>query len=236
MADPAEDALIAAAAVHPLEAEDPGRHPRVARVAESGSLGGSGPKVTVSGMRDLLRRRAFQPTAPDPVAAFKELTETWVAEFGLELSSEDLEQLENPEQAILSQGGFVWVALSGYEPIGCAALLKRTVPKQASDEAALVSWELTKLAVKPTMRRKGVATRIFETIQRQLTELASSLAAADSNDERTDGQLYAEVPQQVALAGGAQAFLKKLHFEELPSDKPEALQMVRKVLASAAVA
>eukprot|EP00927_Polykrikos_kofoidii_P084885 TRINITY_DN9077_c0_g1_i2.p1 TRINITY_DN9077_c0_g1~~TRINITY_DN9077_c0_g1_i2.p1 ORF type:complete len:382 (-),score=73.22 TRINITY_DN9077_c0_g1_i2:37-1119(-) len=107
---------------------EPGR-PRVARVAESGTIGrpSSGPKVTVMLLRDIVRRRCYEPSLPDPCVAFKDLTLAWMTEAGIEPTMEDVAHVESPEQAIVSSGGFVWIVLACMEPVACAALLRRPV-------------------------------------------------------------------------------------------------------------
>eukprot|EP00927_Polykrikos_kofoidii_P084886 TRINITY_DN9077_c0_g1_i3.p1 TRINITY_DN9077_c0_g1~~TRINITY_DN9077_c0_g1_i3.p1 ORF type:complete len:372 (-),score=65.33 TRINITY_DN9077_c0_g1_i3:124-1140(-) len=107
---------------------EPGR-PRVARVAESGTIGrpSSGPKVTVMLLRDIVRRRCYEPSLPDPCVAFKDLTHAWMTEAGIEATTEDVAHVESPEQAIISSGGFVWIVLACMEPVACAALLRRPV-------------------------------------------------------------------------------------------------------------
>mmetsp|Transcript_9818 Transcript_9818/g.25802 ORF Transcript_9818/g.25802 Transcript_9818/m.25802 type:complete len:248 (+) Transcript_9818:73-816(+) len=208
MADAAEDAMLAAAMPQapPIEAvAAASSRPRVARVAEAGTIGGSGPRVTVGLLRDLVRRRAFQPTAPDPCVAFREITSKWMTEVGIEITAEDQQQFDDPEEVLLGRGSFVWVALSGMEPLGCCVLLR--TGEGAGDDAAQeeavapATWTLTKLGVEADSRRKGVGRRLFEALMRQFQEVAA------------EGQvLSAEVP--VAVGDAAEAFLRSVGFEE----------------------
>eukprot|EP00928_Gymnodinium_smaydae_P013379 TRINITY_DN14882_c0_g1_i2.p1 TRINITY_DN14882_c0_g1~~TRINITY_DN14882_c0_g1_i2.p1 ORF type:complete len:237 (-),score=58.22 TRINITY_DN14882_c0_g1_i2:196-906(-) len=213
MADAFEDAMLlerAAEVVPEGNSEPSGGRPRVARVAESGTIGApaSGLRVTVVLLRDLQRRRQFQPTAPDACAAFRDISFEWMGELGHEPSPEERERLENPE-GVFETGGFIWIALTGNEPIGCVALIRRECGGEDNPEEAggtMTNWELAMMGVKQSYRRKGVGRRMCEALFRQFGEA-----------DREGRPLTLEVP---TAAAESQAFFRRVSFEEAPEALP----------------
>lgn len=177
-----------------LPAEERSARPQVARVAETGTIGGdrSRPMVRVQPLRDLMRRRQIQPSFMDPCAAFHNITRQWVEEHSFGLLDEDSEYLAAPDQQVLAQGGFVWLAISGQDAAGAVALLRREdvdAMNSFSAPEGAAAWELTCLGVGPEWRRQGVAALLLEALLRQYGEVA-----------RPGDVLFLELPQALAAA------------------------------------
>jgi len=194
-----------------LPVEERSARPQVARVAETGTIGGdrSRPMVRVQPLRDLLRRRQIQPSFLDPCAAFHNITRDWVEEHAFGLLDEDSEFLAAPDQQVLSQGGFVWLAISGQDAAGAVALLRREDVDATSSFSApegAVAWEITCLGVGPEWRTQGVATILVEALLRQYGEVA-----------RPGDVLFLELPQALAAAT---AVFGRAGFEEVTCQQP----------------
>mmetsp|Transcript_104495 Transcript_104495/g.207556 ORF Transcript_104495/g.207556 Transcript_104495/m.207556 type:complete len:260 (-) Transcript_104495:73-852(-) len=194
-----------------LPAEERSARPQVARVAETGTIGGdrSRPMVRVQPLRDLMRRRQIQQSFLDPCAAFHSITRNWVEEHDFCLTDEDSEFLAAPDQQVLMQGGFVWLAISGQDAAGAVALLRRTdvdAMNSFSAPEGAAAWELTCLGVGPEWRRQGVATILVEALLRQYAEVA-----------RAGDVLFLELPQ--ALAAATDVF-GRVGFQEVTCQQP----------------
>lgn len=81
---------------------------------------------------------------------FRTLNEEWINRY-FTLEKKDRETLNDPENAILRKGGAVFIARVGGEAIGCAALILM------GDRV----YELSKMAVSPTMRGLGIGRRLL---------------------------------------------------------------------------
>ncbi|SMB91097.1 GNAT family N-acetyltransferase [Deinococcus hopiensis] len=86
----------------------------------------------------------------EDIRAFRTLNEEWITRlFSLEAADE--RTLGDPQGQILDRGGQVYMAWRGQEPVGCVALLPM-------GEGV---FEVSKMAVAPTLRGQGVGRRLL---------------------------------------------------------------------------
>ena len=78
-------------------------------------------------------------------SAFKELNEAWIRKY-FKMEDADHKALDDPQNYILKNGGYIAIALDGNRTIGACALVKM-------DER---TFELAKMAVSPDVQGKGV--------------------------------------------------------------------------------
>lgn len=86
------------------------------------------------------------PYQPKYKQAFKSLNEEWISKY-FKLEAPDRAALDNPKSYILDQGGFIFVALDGKEPVGVCALIP---------QKEMGCYELAKMAVSPKSRGKNI--------------------------------------------------------------------------------
>lgn len=119
----------------------------------------------------------------DDATAFRTLNEEWITrEFVLEQN--DIETLGNPETFVLGKGGRIFMAYSGAEPVGCVAL----IPMGGG------VFELSKMAVSPQCRGRGIGRRLLvHAIAQARTIGASSLFLGSSTKLPDAIHLYESV-------------------------------------------
>jgi putative acetyltransferase len=83
--------------------------------------------------------------------AFRTLNEEWISRYFV-LEKKDRETLNDPENAILRKGGSVFQAWINGQVVGCVALLPM-------GDAV---YELSKMAVSPKMRGRGIGRNLLE--------------------------------------------------------------------------
>lgn len=83
---------------------------------------------------------------------FYNLNIEWLQAFNL-LESHDLEVLNNPQQTIIDNGGFIWLAKNGNDIVGTAALI--------NDGQGI--FELAKMSVDTAYRGKGISKLLMNT-------------------------------------------------------------------------
>lgn len=111
---------------------------------------------------------------------FRELNLEWLEHYHL-TESHDLLVLDDPDGTILQRGGFIWLAESGNEIIGSAALIRE------SDEV----YELAKMAVAPSHRGRGVSKLLIETCLEKAREIGAAKLMLFSNHQlKTAISLY----------------------------------------------
>lgn len=128
--------------------------------------------------------------------AFYELNRKWI-ELYWELEPHDIEVLENPEKHILDKGGHIFVALYNGFPVGVCALCPMP------DESAY-DFELAKLAVNNSIRRKGIGRRLCDAAISKARELGGEMLFLESNTRLKP----------------AIALYRKIGFKELPEYHP----------------
>ena len=129
---------------------------------------------------------------PEHQPYFEKLNRDWIERY-FWLEELDRYVLTQPEEAILSKGGVIIMALYNNEIAGTAAL------KKVSDEV----FEFTKMAVDEAFRRKGIAE-------------ALSYAAFDKAKELRAKKviLYSHTSLQPAIT-----LYRKLGFNEVPLEE-----------------
>ena len=83
--------------------------------------------------------------------AFRALNEEWITRYFV-LEKKDRETLENPESAILHKGGHIFMVHAENDPVGCVALIPM------GDGV----YELSKMAISPSLRGLGIGRRLIE--------------------------------------------------------------------------
>lgn len=133
---------------------------------------------------------------PQYKKAFYELNRKWI-ELYWELESHDIEVLENPEKHILEKGGHIFVALYNSFPVGVCALCPMP-------EGSVYDFELAKLAVSDSTKRKGIGRRLCDAVINKARELGGEKLFLESNTRLKP----------------AIALYRRLGFKELPEYHP----------------
>ena len=104
--------------------------------------------TTPSGCGQAIEIRALQPG--DDATAFRTLNEEWIDRY-FTLEARDVEILSDPESSILRHGGSIFMVYAGAEPVGCVALIP----------LGQGVYELSKMAVAPHCRGRGIGRRLL---------------------------------------------------------------------------
>ena len=103
---------------------------------------------------------------------FKRLNEAWIVEhFGME--EMDYEVLTHPDQYIIELGGEILFAIDGNTVVGTCALVKTA--------CGLYDFELAKMAVDPTHRRRGVGRQLGNAVIDRARERGARTIFLESN-------------------------------------------------------
>ena len=105
---------------------------------------------------------------------FYRLNIVWLDKYNL-TESHDLEILNHPEASIINKGGFIWLAKSGDEIVGSAALIKE-------DDGI---FELAKMAVDEAHQGKGISKLLIETCIARAKEIGAKKLELFSNHQLT---------------------------------------------------
>ena len=89
--------------------------------------------------------------AGDDATAFRTLNEEWITRY-FTLEPADRETLGDPENKILRRGGQIFMVYETQQPVGCVALIPM------GDGV----YELSKMAVSPELRGKGIGRRLLQ--------------------------------------------------------------------------
>jgi GNAT superfamily N-acetyltransferase len=119
----------------------------------------------------------------DDVTAFRTLNEEWITRY-FTLEAKDREILNNPVHSILLKGGHIFVAYAGAEAVGCVAL----IPMQDG------VYELSKMAVSPSLRGRGLGRRLLQHAIAQARSIGARSLFLGSNTQLKDAvHLYESV-------------------------------------------
>jgi GNAT superfamily N-acetyltransferase len=94
----------------------------------------------------------IRPLLPgEDATAFRTLNEEWITRH-FTLEAKDRETLDDPENAILLKGGYIYMVYAGAEPVGCVALIP----------VSNGVFELSKMAISPNLRGRGIGRRLLQ--------------------------------------------------------------------------
>lgn len=112
------------------------------------------------------------PYEPKYYEVFKQLNEDWITTH-FEMEEADHKALDNPEEYILKNGGYIFIALYKNEPVGACALLK--MDNDNSD------FELAKMAVDVHVRGQNIGYLLGEAAINKAKDLGASKIYLESN-------------------------------------------------------
>jgi len=119
----------------------------------------------------------------DDASAFRTLNEEWIKRYFV-LEKKDIETLSDPENSILRKGGHILMVYADAEPVGCVALIP-IVPGV---------YELSKMAVSPHLRGRGIGRRLLAHAIGVARTMGASSLFLGSNAKLTDAvHLYESV-------------------------------------------
>jgi N-acetylglutamate synthase-like GNAT family acetyltransferase len=122
-------------------------------------------------------------TSGDDATAFRTLNEEWITRY-FTLEAKDRETLNDPAHSILLKGGHIFMAYTGSEAVGCVAL----IPMQDG------VYELSKMAVSPHLRGRGVGRRLLQHAISQARSIGARSLFLGSNTRLKDAvHLYESV-------------------------------------------
>lgn len=114
---------------------------------------------------------------------FRKLNEEWISRYFV-LEAKDRETLGDPEGTILRKGGRVYQSWIGDEVVGCVAL----IPMEGG------TYELSKMAVSPQLRGKGIGRQLLlHAIQEAQALGAKSLFLGSNSRLKNAVHLYEAV-------------------------------------------
>ena len=109
---------------------------------------------------------------PKYKAAFKDLNVAWISKY-FELEDADFKVLDNPERAILDQGGSIYIALYKDIPVGVCGL------KKMHDSS--YDYEVVKMAVSPQAQGKGIGWLLGQKIVQAAKALGAKKIYLEGN-------------------------------------------------------
>ncbi|MET8043482.1 GNAT family N-acetyltransferase [Micromonospora sp. NPDC005215] len=133
--------------------------------------------------------------------AFRTLNEEWISHF-FTIEESDRRTLDDPFAAIVDRGGDVLIVRDGGEIVGCVALVRN------SDDV----FELSKMAVTPAGRGKGLGRQLIEAAIGRARQLGATTLFLGSNTKLANAvHLYETAgfqhvsPEQIPLPPYARA-------------------------------
>ncbi|HRP08161.1 MAG TPA: GNAT family N-acetyltransferase [Gemmatimonadales bacterium] len=91
------------------------------------------------------RHPRILPYSPELAPHFRRLNLEWIERL-FTVEAHDLEVLDDPEGAVMTDGGEIFFALMGDEVVGCCAAIREPGDR----------WELSKMAVDPEYQGRGI--------------------------------------------------------------------------------
>lgn len=114
---------------------------------------------------------------------FRTLNEEWITRY-FTLEAKDREILNDPVHSILLKGGHIFMAYAAAEAVGCVAL----IPIRDG------VYEISKMAVSPHLRGRGIGRRLLQHAIAQARRLGASSLFLGSNTRLKDAvHLYESV-------------------------------------------
>ena len=111
---------------------------------------------------------------------FKKMNLDYLDKYNL-TESHDLEILDNPEETVLDNDGYIWLAKTGEEIVGTVGII---------DEGG-GNFELIKMCVAENWRGQGISKLLIETCLRKVKELGGKKIILFSNHQlQTALKLY----------------------------------------------
>jgi GNAT superfamily N-acetyltransferase len=105
-------------------------------------------------------------------SAFSNLNKEWISKY-FKMEEADYKALDNPDNYIIDNGGFILVALYNQEPLGVCALIKMNDPDY--------DYELAKMAVSPKVQGKKIGWKLGEAIKEKARKLGAKKLYLESN-------------------------------------------------------
>lgn len=131
--------------------------------------------------RPVIEIRSLTPG--DDATAFRALNEEWITRY-FTLEAKDREILNDPVHSILRKGGHIFMAYAASEAVGCVAL----IPMRDG------ICELSKMAVSPHLRGRGLGRRLLEHAIAQARSIGARSLFLGSNTRLKDAvHLYESV-------------------------------------------
>ncbi len=126
----------------------------------------------------------IRPLLPgEDATAFRTLNEEWITRH-FTLEAKDRETLDDPENSILLKGGYIYMVYAGAEPVGCVALIP----------VSNGVFELSKMAISPNLRGRGIGRRLLQHVIDQARILgARSLFLGSSTKLPSAVHLYESI-------------------------------------------
>ena len=111
---------------------------------------------------------------PKYAGDFKQLNLEWLDKFGL-TEAADLLMLNNPQKEIIDTGGSIFLAKSGENIVGSAALIRETFSQ----------YELAKMAVAEAFKGKGISKLLIEACLERARKAGAERIYLSSNSQLT---------------------------------------------------
>ena len=117
---------------------------------------------------------SFQIVDYSPIykSAFADLNKEWISKY-FKMEEADYKALDNADEYIIQNGGYILVALLKDEPIGVCALIKMNDP--------LYDFELAKMAVSPKFQGRKIGWQIGESIKLKAKLVGAKKLYLESN-------------------------------------------------------